>query len=339
MTEDARFSAAQAWLSSLPLPGLLPHTLRPASADASFRRYLRVDQRQSSQLPISLVLMDAPPDKEPLDDFLAVADLLTQAGLHVPERLAVNPAEGFLLMEDLGVTHYQQALSVEDPSAAKGLYQVAWQALVRLQAWGRHHPQAISLPPYSAEKLLAEMQLFQDWYVTRHLGQSLDAREAQDLQKVYGLLIDRSIAQPQVIVHRDYHCRNLLVCPGHSPGVIDFQDAVLGPLTYDLVSLLRDAYIQWDEAEQLDWAIGYWTEARAAGLEVAPDFAEFWVDFEWMGLQRHLKVLGIFARLAYRDGKHQYLADLPVVLSYTQSVARRYIPLAPLRHLLERLHP
>jgi len=337
MHPDLRFEAAQAWLSGLDLPGLQPASLRLASADASFRRYLRVDQTVGSGGQISRVLMDAPPAQEPLEAFLIVSRLLSQAGLHVPELLALNQEKGFLLLEDLGQVHYQQALHPQDPASATPLYREAWRALVALQAWGIGHPTA--LPAYSEDKLRAEMQLFADWYVPRHLQQSLTDAEQRDLTEVFGLLADRARSQPQVIVHRDYHCRNLMVCPDRNPGVIDFQDAVLGPISYDLVSLLRDAYIRWEEADQLDWAIGYWTDARAAGLPVPSDFSDFWIDFEWMGLQRHLKVLGIFARLAYRDGKHQYLQDLPVVLHYTREVARRYVQLAPLHRLLERLHP
>ncbi|MEY2776962.1 MAG: hypothetical protein RLY30_1060 [Pseudomonadota bacterium] len=337
MHSDLRFQAAQAWLSTLNLPGLQPQTLRIASADASFRRYLRVGQVSPNGGSLSLVLMDAPPDKEPLDAFLTASDLLAAAGLHVPERIALNEREGFLLMEDLGQVHYQQALSPQNPISATPLYREAWRALVALQAWGIGHPTA--LPAYSEEKLRAEMQLFPDWYVTRHLKQSLTDGEQQALTEVFTLLADRARSQPQVIVHRDFHCRNLMVCSGRNPGVIDFQDAVVGPISYDLVSLLRDAYIRWEEADQLDWSIGYWTDARSAGLPVPSDFSDFWIDFEWMGLQRHLKVLGIFARLAYRDGKHQYLDDLPVVLHYAQAVAKRYIQLTPLHRLLERLHP
>lgn len=337
MDPDLRLEAARAWLTRLKLAGLRPNTLRIASADASFRRYLRVEQSLSQGLSLSRVLMDAPPEREPLGAFLAITDLLSEAGLHVPERLASDVEEGFVLMEDLGEAHYQQALDLNDPAGATRLYRDAWRALVRLQAWGMG--QSISLPAYTADKLRAEMQLFEDWYLARHLQQPPTAQEAQDLQAIHQLLVRRALDQAQVIVHRDFHCRNLMVCAHHNPGVIDFQDAVIGPLSYDLVSLLRDAYIRWEEAEQLDWAIGYWTDARAAGLPVPADFADFWIDFEWMGLQRHLKVLGIFARLAYRDGKPQYLEDLPVVLHYTREVAKRYVQLAPLQRLLERVHP
>jgi aminoglycoside/choline kinase family phosphotransferase len=338
MPEDTRLKTAQAWLNTLSMEGLQPSTLRIASADASFRRYLRVEHH--SQPHGHLVLMDAPPDKEPLEPFTAVAALMGAAGLHVPARIAQQASEGFLLLEDLGTLHYQQALQAKDPVTATPLYRDAWRALVQLQRWGLEHPASSQeLPPYSHDKLLTEMSLFKDWYVERHLGATLTTPEAQALQNIFEQLAQRALSQPQVMVHRDYHCRNLLVCPDHNPGVIDFQDAVMGPITYDLVSLLRDAYVSWEEADQLEWAIGYWTDARAAGLPVQADFSDFWMDFEWMGLQRHLKILGIFARLAYRDGKRQYLQDLPVVLHYTQEVAKRYVAFGPLKRLLERLHP
>jgi aminoglycoside/choline kinase family phosphotransferase len=338
MPEDSRLESAKAWLNTLDLQGLEPDSLRIASADASFRRYLRVNQ--PGEPHGHLVLMDAPPDKEPLAPFLATADLMSAAGLHAPKRLAVDATQGFLLLEDLGTLHYQQALDGEQPAAATPLYRDAWRALIQLQRWGLDHAESMAwLAPYSHEKLLSEMSLFKDWYVTRHLNTSLTPQEEQSLHAVFEHLAQRALRQPQVIVHRDYHCRNLLVCPDQNPGVIDFQDAVMGPISYDLVSLLRDAYVRWEEADQLDWAIGYWTEARAAGLPVSDDFADFWMDFEWMGLQRHLKVLGIFARLAYRDGKHQYLQDLPVVLHYTREVAQRYVAFGPLKRLLDRLHP
>ncbi|MGA0881894.1 MAG: aminoglycoside phosphotransferase family protein [Burkholderiaceae bacterium] len=338
MPEDSRLESAKAWLNTLDLQGLEPASLRIASADASFRRYLRVNH--PAQPNGHLVLMDAPPDKEPLEPFLLAADLMSAAGLHAPKRLALNADQGFLLLEDLGTLHYQQALDPSQPATATPLYRDAWKALVQLQRWGIDHAESVGwLTPYSHEKLVSEMSLFKDWYVAQHLHARLTDQETQALDAVCERLAERALRQPQVIVHRDYHCRNLLVCPGQNPGVIDFQDAVLGPISYDLVSLLRDAYVRWEEADQLDWAIGYWTDARAAGLPVSEDFADFWMDFEWMGLQRHLKVLGIFARLAYRDGKHQYLHDLPVVLRYTREVAQRYVAFGPLKRLLDRLHP
>jgi aminoglycoside/choline kinase family phosphotransferase len=217
--------------------------------------------------------------------------------------------------------------------SAPALYGAALQALVQLQTGTR--PEA--LPPYSAELLRREMALFSEWYCTRHLGMTLSEEESVMLERSFALLVASAQAQPQVYVHRDYHSRNLMVLPDHGPGVIDFQDAVIGPLTYDLVSLLRDAYIHWEEEQQMDWVARYWERARKTGVPVNADFAEFYRDFEWMGLQRHLKVLGIFARLWHRDGKPGYLKDLPLVLHYTRQCAERYSAFDGLVRLLDRL--
>ncbi len=333
-TPDPRRLAAADWLTQF--AHLDVASLAPASADASFRRYFRVADAGGG----SCILMDAPPELEPLDAFLSVANLFEKAGLRVPRRLAVSQAQGFLLLEDFGSEPYLPHLT---PSTARPLYQSAWQALVRLQGWGITQPAGtLGLPAYSRTKLLDEMGLFQTWYVETHLGQTLSADEAQTLNQTMARLADRALAQTQVIVHRDFHSRNLMVLPetltpDGQPGILDFQDAVVGPLSYDLVSLLRDAYVVWNEAEQIDWAIRYWEDARHAGIAVPSDFAEFWEDFEWMGLQRQLKVLGIFARLAHRDGKAHYLKDIPAVLAYATKAAHRYHELAGLAHLLDRL--
>ncbi|MFZ9244290.1 MAG: aminoglycoside phosphotransferase family protein, partial [Burkholderiaceae bacterium] len=337
-TPDPRLEAAKAWLGQFKQVDAA--ALAPASSDASFRRYFRApcradtpwgDQRSHHA---TVILMDAPPDKEPLEAFLKTAGLFEAAGVHVPQRLAVDQAQGFLLLSDLGQTPYLTALQSANPTltgqdtnaAAAALYREAWQAMVRWQAWSlAQGPDTLGLARYSDEKLMAEMQLFEDWYVGRHMGSSLSADEKNQLSQLMQWLSQSALAQPQVLVHRDYHSRNLMLTPERNPGVIDFQDAVIGPISYDLVSLLRDAYIQWDEAQQLDWAIRYWQDARSAGLPIREDFADFWRDFELMGLQRHLKVLGIFARLFHRDGKENYLKDLPLVLQYTRSVASRYI--------------
>jgi aminoglycoside/choline kinase family phosphotransferase len=329
---DTRLQAAQAWLRQF--PQVDAQALVPASSDASFRRYFRAP----SQSHGTVILMDAPPDKEPLDAFLQTAELFAAAGVHVPERLAVDQAQGFLLLTDLGQTPYLTALGQAKADQATALYRDAWRAMVRWQAWSLSQgTSSLALPSYSPDRLMAEMQLFEDWYVVRHMGSGLSADEKNNLTKLMQWLSDCATAQPQVLVHRDFHSRNLMLTGEHNPGVIDFQDAVVGPISYDLVSLLRDAYIYWEEAQQLDWAIRYWQDARAAGLPIAEDFADFWRDFELMGLQRHLKVLGIFARLCHRDGKTNYLDDLPLVLQYTRAVANRYIGCGGLLRLLDRL--
>jgi aminoglycoside/choline kinase family phosphotransferase len=349
-TQDPRLEAAKAWLGQF--PQVKAAALAPASSDASFRRYFRAPCQPGSAWGdsesglASVILMDAPPDKEPLDAFLKTADLFEAAGVQVPQRLAINQAQGFLLLSDLGQTPYLAALQSDDLArsgrdtqiTASLLYREAWQAMVRWQSWSlAQGPETLGLPHYNADKLMAEMQLFEDWYVGRHMGSSLTNDEKNQLNKLMQWLTQSALAQPQVMVHRDYHSRNLMLTSKHNPGIIDFQDAVIGPISYDLVSLLRDAYIYWDEAQQLDWAIRYWQDARSAGLPIADDFADFWRDFELMGLQRHLKVLGIFARLFHRDGKENYLKDLPQVLQYTRSVANRYIGCGSLLRLLDRL--
>jgi aminoglycoside/choline kinase family phosphotransferase len=273
--------------------------------------------------------MDAPPPKEDCRPYVHVARLLEQAGLHVPHIIGADIARGYLLMSDLGTRTYASAL---DAASAPQLYGDALDALVRLQCASRED----ELPPYDHALLHRELALFPDWYVARHLARALTASERATLETVFDLLLANNLAQPRVFVHRDYHSRNLMVS-APNPGVLDFQDAVHGPITYDLVSLLRDAYIEWDEERQLDWAIRYWERARNAHLPVHVDFAAFWRDFEWMGVQRQLKVLGIFARLKHRDGKAGYIDDMPLVMRYLRRACARYGELDPLTALLDAL--
>ncbi|HEY6774726.1 MAG TPA: phosphotransferase [Oxalicibacterium sp.] len=324
--DDARLTELQQWLASLTAPQLTVTSLRPASADASFRRYFRVDGADGA----SYIAMDAPPPQEDVRPFVRVAGVLAETGVSVPGILAQDVDRGFLLLTDLGSTTYLQLLN---PDNAHKLYMDAIEALVLMQA--RSQPDV--LPEYDRALLLRELKLFPEWYVGRHLGVTMTEKQAAALDKIFDLLLANNLAQPQVYVHRDYHSRNLMVLPKGNPGILDFQDAVYGPITYDLVSLLRDAYVQWDEEIVLDWTIRYWEHARRAGLPVNPDIDAFYRDFEWMGLQRHLKVLGVFARLYHRDGKDGYLKDMPLVMEYTRKVAHRYKELAPLVRLLDEL--
>ena len=323
---DARLVQLAEWLSGLNTPATLVESLRPASADASFRRYFRVDT-QSGQ---SLIVMDAPPPQEDVRPFVKVAELFSATGVSVPTILAQDTERGFLLLSDLGSTTYLQQLN---PDTAHKLYLDAIDALIQLQVQSR----AGVLPAYDRELLHRELMLFPDWYVTRHLKATMSDAQSADLKRVFDLLLANNLAQAQVYVHRDYHSRNLMVMDKGNPGILDFQDAVFGPITYDLVSLLRDAYIQWDEELVLDWTIRYWERARKAGLPVSHDVDAFYRDFEFMGLQRHLKVLGIFARLHHRDGKDGYLNDIPLVMDYTRKTAYRYKEFAPLIRLLDTL--
>ncbi|WP_293779864.1 phosphotransferase [uncultured Oxalicibacterium sp.] len=323
---DARLQAIKTWLSSLASPSLQVESIRPASADASFRRYFRVDGSNGS----SYIVMDAPPPQEDVRPFLHVAKLFGETGVSVPAIMAEDIDNGFLLLSDLGNTTYLQQLA---PDTAHKLYMDAIDTLLLLQTQSR--PDA--LPEYDRAMLLREMNLFPEWYIGKHLGLTLNEKQQATLNSMFDLLLANNLAQPQVYVHRDYHSRNLMVLSQGNPGILDFQDAVFGPITYDLASLLRDAYIQWDEELVLDWVIRYWERARRAGLPVDPDIDHFYRDFEFMGLQRHLKVLGIFARLYHRDGKDGYLKDLPLVMEYTRKVVYRYKELAPLSRLLDEL--
>jgi len=300
--------------------------IAPASDDASFRRYFRV-RRGSSQA--SLIAMDAPPDKESCAQFVRVAGLFAEAGVHVPAIHAQDLVQGFLLLSDLGDTTYLSAL---DEHSAGVLYGHALDALIQIQLASR--PGA--LPDYDRGLLENEIRLFPEWYVSRQLRRELSPAQAESLENVFSAILTNNLAQARVFVHRDYHSRNLMVCDP-CPGILDFQDAVYGPVTYDLVSLLRDAYIAWEEERVIDWTVLYWEKARSARLPVAGEFADFYRDFEWMGAQRQLKVLGIFARLSLRDGKDSYLKDQPRVMGYLRRTCERYRGLSPLARLLDEL--
>jgi len=318
-----RLEMVNQWLAGL-FPGR-PHSIEPASADASFRRYYRVTLDDGT----TRIVMDAPPEHEDCRPFVRVAGLLHDAGVHAPDILAQDLERGLLLLSDLGSTLYIDALNETN---AGDLFRDALDALVKWQLASR--PDA--LPPYDEALLRRELGLFPEWYVARHLGAPLSEKQRATLEHMEVLLLRNVLAQPCVFVHRDYMPRNLMVCEDN-PGVLDFQDAVYGPITYDVVSLFRDAFISWEEERIIDWAVRYWEKARRAGLPVDADFGDFYRNFEWMGLQRHLKVLGIFARLNYRDGKPKYLADTLRFLGYVRHVATRYAQLAPLARLLDEL--
>jgi aminoglycoside/choline kinase family phosphotransferase len=304
--------------------GVADALLERASEDASFRRYFRI--RSDGR---SWIAMDAPPPVEDCAPFVKVAGLMHSAGVHVPEVIAQDLARGYLLLSDLGTTTYRAAL---DDGNAKALFSDAIEALIKWQLASR--PDV--LPPYDAALLTRELELFPEWYMGRHLGKPPSAPQRAMLDRLFKRLIESALAQPHVYVHRDYMPRNLMVS-APNPGVLDFQDAVYGPITYDVVSLFRDAFLSWPEERVLDWAVQYWERARKVGLPVNADFGAFYRDFEWMGLQRHLKVLGIFARIHYRDGKPGYLDDAPRFLAYVRAVAARYRELEPLIELLDAL--
>ena len=335
-----RLEQLRIWLASV-LPDQA-FELAPASADASFRRYFRATFADGSP---SRVVMDAPPEKENSRTWLQVAELFRSAGAHVPEVLATDLEQGFLLLTDLGSTTYLTALKgigaqPEDLQHAAHLYADALGSLAAIQCASRPGV----LPEYDRSLLLRELMLFPEWYLTRHKGMTLTDSETAMLNTAFERILAVNLAEPKVFVHRDYHSRNLMLLEadaglGANPGIIDFQDAVYGPITYDLASLFKDAYIRWDEEFILDLLVRYWETAKKLGLPVRADFTDFHRDFEWMGVQRHIKVLGIFARLYHRDGKDGYLADMPLVMDYLRRACKRYRDLGPLLKLLDRVEP
>ncbi len=307
-----------------------PFTLTTASADASFRRYFRVHLSDKT-----LIAMDAPPPQEDCKPFVNMAKQLLDAGLNVPIVIAENIEKGFLLLTDLGDDTYLSQLDRSAPNFqhANSLYADAYKALIKIQLASH----VGVLPPYDEELLTREMQLLPDWYIAKHLDITLNSQQQMVLEKTFTVLNHNILAQPKVFVHRDYHTRNLMITKENNPGVLDFQDAVYGPITYDIVSLLKDAYISWEEDQLMDWVVRYWQLAKAADLPVREDFGEFYRDFEWMGVQRHIKILGIFARLYHRDGKKDYLKDMPLVIDYLKITCERYVELRPFLKLLLNL--
>ena len=337
--DAARQAAFAQWLAPLvPAHQLLPASLRPASADASFRRYLRIDSAAGA----SCIVMDAPPDKENCRPFVQVQGLMAAAGLNVPQILAWDEPGGFMLLSDLGSTTLIELLRPETPQAAYGWYQQATDVLLDWQKASRPGV----LPAYDEALLRRELALFPDWYLAKHRAVTLDDKQQATLQSAFDAIVAHNLAAPQVYVHRDFMTRNLMVPmqEGGPLGVLDFQDAVHGPITYDIASLLRDAFISWEEDFVIDITVRYWEKARKAGLLGATsasgwgdDFGEFYRAVEWMGLQRHLKVAGIFARLTLRDGKPRYLADAPRFMGYIRATANRYRQLGPLLKMLDQI--
>ncbi len=327
---DARFQLLMQWLERL--FGTADLAVTTASADASFRRYFRVIRGSESR-----IVMDAPPDKEDVGPFIRIAEMLEAIGVNAPHIHERNLDQGFLLLSDLGSRTYLADL--EQDLNTEQLYADAIDALVRIQAGGMHH--ATRLPAYDAALLAREMSLFPDWFLGKHLGLALDPVEQRVLGQAFSLLSMAALEQPRVFVHRDYHSRNLMICERNTnPGILDFQDAVSGPITYDLVSLLRDCYVAWPQERVTSWVQHYRERARAAGLDTGADAAEFTRWFDWMGMQRHFKAIGIFARLWHRDGKPGYLNDIPRTLNYVADVVARYPEFAALNGLIEeRIRP
>ncbi|MER1968835.1 phosphotransferase [Castellaniella sp. GW247-6E4] len=328
---DPRLDSLKQWLRTLPAAlGVEPDSLTPVSGDASFRRYFRVATSGGTR-----IVMDAPPPHEDCGPFVRIAQRLAGAGLTVPAIFAHETARGFLLLSDLGRQTYYEAIQAGlDPQALQRRYRAVLRDLPRIQ-----QVSCEGLPLYDETRLLDELALFPQWYLETHLGLGPDADRQAVLQSTFERLARDAARQPRVFVHRDFHSPNLMINeagPDAAPGIIDFQDAVHGPLSYDIASLVMDARTTWDEPQQLDWGIRYWEAARAAGLPVPADFAEFHQQYEWMGLQRNLRILGVFARLSHRDGKHHYLGHIPRVRAYVRQVAGRYDAFHPLLRVLDQ---
>ncbi len=319
-----RLEAIRRWLTQE--LGYRKYALEPASTDASFRRYFRVTRDGDSR-----IVMDAPPDKEDSRPFVDIARRLREAGLSAPEVLASDLDRGFLLLTDLGDRLYLAELGDD---TREPLYGDAMAALALMQA----RVGTSGLPAYDEKLLIFELSLFPDWFLLRHLGLSLSNAERSVLTTAFQRLAANALAQPRVFVHRDYHSRNLMVLPEGNPGILDFQGAVEGPITYDLVSLLRDCYVSWSEMDVQRWLADFMDRLRGEGSLETVDHATFRRWFDWMGLQRHLKAIGIFARLQHRDGKPGYLADIPRTLDYVLGVTGRYRELADLHGRLEGWH-
>jgi aminoglycoside/choline kinase family phosphotransferase len=357
--DPGRAAAFDAWLAGIAgAHGLLPGSVRLASADASFRRYFRVDAAGSAG---TRIVMDAPPDKENSEPFVQVARLMAEAGVKAPQVLEWDRANGFLLLDDLGRQTMLDVIDPARPEASRPLYDQAIDALIRWQLASRPGV----LPPYDRALLERELALFPEWYIGRHRGMAVEGKLKERLERSFALIVESNLASPNVYVHRDFMPRNLMldVAPtlgtgvsslppegalaalgrpgggsaGAELGVLDFQDAVYGPITYDIASLMRDAFLSWDEEFVLDVTVRYWEAARKAGLPVDADFGAFYRAVEWMGLQRHLKVAGIFARLTLRDGKPRYLADTPRFIGYIRSTASRYMELTPLLRVIDEI--
>ncbi len=324
--QDSRVELRHQWLQTIgDRYGLDIQSEQTASADASFRSYYRLNGQDASY-----IVMDAPPSHEDVRPFMKVAGLMQEAGCRVPTIHEADVDNGFLLLSDLGTKTYLDVLNEDN---ARDMMDAATDALVQWQSISREGV----LPVYDRAMLAREVDLFPEWYVGRHRQKTLDDRQSAILKITIDRILSHNVQQANVFVHRDFMPRNLMACADGVPGILDFQDAVYGPISYDIASLLRDAFISWGEAFVIDTTIRYWEKARRAGLPVPADFGVFWKDVEWMGLQRHLKVLGIFARINYRDGKPKYLADTPRFLAYVRETSNRYDELKGLQYLIDQI--
>ena len=322
---EPRIDALNTWLApELKREGITGYTLAPASADASFRRYFRITSSAGTR-----IVMDAPPEQEDCRAFVKVAGLMRAAGVNAPEVLAADLSQGFLLLTDLGRQTYLDVIKEDN---ADPLFREANESLIKWQLATK--PDV--LPEYGEAQIAQELALFPDWYIARHVGATMSEKQRNTLQAAFTLIAQHALGQARVYVHSDFMPRNLMISDPN-PGVLDFQDAVYGPISYDIASLYRDAFVTWEEERVLDGTIRYWEKARQAGLPMPAHFGDFYRDVEWMGLQRHLRILGIFARLNYRDGKPMYLNDAPRFVHYVRKTCERYGVLKPLLRLFDEL--
>ncbi|WP_269900376.1 aminoglycoside phosphotransferase family protein [Paenalcaligenes faecalis] len=330
-TAAQRQQSLMNWLKSIAESFQLDlETLHSASSDASFRRYYRLQAGVHTR-----IVMDAPPSHENNEAFVDVQARLAQVGAKVPEILAYDAEHGFMLLSDLGTENFYHALqTTTDPAIVQAMYRLAIQELVRMQ-----QADTTDLPVYDAARMLDELQLFEEWYIKQYCKTELTETEKKNLSQLFETLVADNVRHGQVLVHRDFHSPNIMMPTDSAlqPGLIDFQDAVVGPITYDLASMVMDARYTWDEDQQIDWAIRYWQAAHLAGLDIDTDFAEFHRAYEWMSVQRNLRILGVFSRLSIRDGKHHYLDHMPRVNQYLRQVVVRYEEFNPLRRLFDRL--
>ena len=333
---DSRLTLAKDWINNLNISQFLDlDSVRAASEDASFRRYFRINDTRDLK---SLILMDSPPDREPIEKFICVADLFTRAKLSVPKIYEKNLIDGFLILEDFGHKTFLHSY-VNNPSSTNKLIKNALNSIVQLQHWGLHNYDMCSkISIFSKKMLLEELKLFECWYLNNHLKLSMLREEQDNLRFTFETLSNKISVEPKVLIHRDFHSRNLMVLEKNNTiGILDFQDAVLGPVSYDLISLIRDAYFNWDTDKELNWAKQFWNNAKNHSIPIPKKFNEFMIDFDWNSIQRHLKILGIFCRLAHRDKKKNYLKDLSRVRLKCIKVAAKYKEFESLIKLFEKV--
>ncbi|AIL33009.1 aminoglycoside phosphotransferase family protein [Basilea psittacipulmonis] len=332
MSQEQRFLDLTHWIQKL---GYCADSISPASSDASFRRYYRIEDEKNHR---SLIVMDAPSQHEKIEPFIDITHRLEKTGVNVPKIIAQDLEQGFLLLTDLGIpTYYDVVTNGADDRLIQTIYRQAVEAMAEMQK-----ADTKGLPVYDKTHLMQELDLFNEWYLDKYCQITLSPKEKEALFYAFDYLTNYNDKEPKVFIHRDFHSPNLIFCEdedryGPNPGIIDYQDGALGPVSYDLASTVMDARTTWDEECQIDWAIRYWKKAEYIGLPVPDNFADFHQNYEYMSLQRNLRILGVFARLSLRDQKHQYLNHMPRVIKYVRQVGSRYHPFKPIVNILDRI--